>query len=58
MYFEPTKKTYYRFPSVNSINDLDAKYYFPDKSHASEEDTRFEAQITGIKSNQETYFDI
>jgi len=40
MYFEPTKKTYYRFPSSNSINNLDLKYYFPEKSRASEDDIR------------------
>lgn len=37
MYFEPAKKTYYRFPSANSINKMDNRMYFPEKpSHAEE----------------------
>jgi hypothetical protein len=55
MYFEPTKRTYYRFPSINSINDLDSRYYFPDKTHASGEDTRYEAKSSHHASNREKY---
>lgn len=40
MIFEPSKKTYYRFPSSNSIHQMDSKYYFPDKPYASGENTR------------------
>ena len=53
MYFEPTKKTYYRFPSVNSINDLDSRYYFPDKTHASGENTRFESKSESTSSKHD-----
>lgn len=42
MYFEPTKKTYYRFPSTESIKDFDSKYYFPEKPYASGENSHFE----------------
>ncbi len=43
MYFESDKKTYYRFPSINSIHEMDLKYYFPEKSYASGEAIRYEA---------------
>lgn len=37
MYFEPAKKTYYRFPSANSITKMDNRMYFAEKpSHAKE----------------------
>ncbi len=39
MYFEPTKRTY-RFPSTNSMNDYQSKYYYPDKYLSSNEDSR------------------
>ena len=59
MYFESTtKKMYYRFPSVNSIHDLDSRYYFPEKSGTSEEDTRLEAQLTNYHPDRESYYDI
>lgn len=34
MYFDHSKRNYYRFPSKNSITDMDkvAPYYFPEKS--------------------------
>lgn len=41
MIYEPAKKTYYRFPSSNSIHQMDSKYYFPDKPYASGENARF-----------------
>lgn len=44
MYFEPSKKNYYRFPSSTSIQELDKKYYFPDKPYASGEITRMTAK--------------
>lgn len=40
MYFDPSKKNYYRFPSSNSIHEMDLKYYFPDKPYASGENIR------------------
>lgn len=44
MYFEPSKKTYYRFPSSNSIQEMDLKYYFPDKPYANGENIRMKAK--------------
>lgn len=52
MYFEPAKKTYYRFPSSNSINDFDTRYYFPEKPHASGEDIRYEARLSNDMSDR------
>ncbi|NLL01081.1 MAG: hypothetical protein GX271_10530 [Clostridiales bacterium] len=38
MYFEPYKKTYYRFPSTKSVEKMDKRMYFPEKpAHASHE---------------------
>lgn len=54
MYFEPTKRTYYRFPSSNSINDLDSRFYFPEKPQYSEEDTRYDAQIMNHVPSRKT----
>lgn len=52
MYFEPSsKKTYYRFPSTSSINDLDLKNYFPDKPHASGEDSRYSSRASESNEN-------
>lgn len=34
MYFDHSKRSYYRFPSKNSITDFDTRlsYYFPEKN--------------------------
>ncbi len=56
MYFESSKKTYYRFPSVNSIHKMDSKYYFPDKSYASGENIRMEAAPYHHSSDHESNF--
>lgn len=45
MYFESSKKNYYRFPSLNSIHDLDSRYYFPEKTKLSEEDAHFKSHM-------------
>jgi hypothetical protein len=55
MYFEPSKKIYYRFPSTNSINDLDSRYYFPEKPSHTEFDTRLESAYTNRSSHRESY---
>lgn len=31
MYFEQSKKTYYRFPSTKSVAKMDKQMYFPEK---------------------------
>lgn len=40
MYFENLKKSYYRFPSKNSVTDFDARipYYFPTKNNYANDD--------------------
>jgi len=58
MYFEPIKKTYYRFPSTNSIHDFDSRYYFPEKSSLTEVDARFEVPVSNHMPNRETFSDI
>lgn len=52
MYFEPSKKTYYRFPSTESIKDFDSKNYFPDKPYASGENSHFETVGATHKSHE------
>lgn len=39
MYFEPSKKTYYRFPSTKSIDKMDKHMYFPEKPGHDRYDT-------------------
>jgi len=37
MRFEPYKKTYYRFPSTQSVAKMDKQMYFPEKpAHATD----------------------
>lgn len=55
MYFQPTKKNYYRFPSISSVQDLDSRYYFPEKSHASGEDTRYEDPYNRVIEREDFY---
>ncbi len=40
MYFGHSKRSYYRFPSKNSITDFDTQmpYYFPDKKSVVSDD--------------------
>ena len=40
MYFEPSKKNYYRFPSSNSVHEMDMRFYFPEKPYANGENIR------------------
>jgi hypothetical protein len=58
MYFEPSKKTYYRFPSSNSIQEMDSKYYFPDKPYASGENTRLEADVKDTATDTDNFLAI
>jgi hypothetical protein len=55
MIFEPTKKTYYRFPSASSINDLDSKFYFPDKPYASGENSHFATSSVNHSPSDKSY---
>jgi hypothetical protein len=50
MYFDPDKKTYYRFPSHDSVQNFDARYYFPEKPYATGESYHYN-HITDINDN-------
>ncbi len=56
MYFERSQKTYYRFPSSNSINNLDSRYYFPEKTHSSGENTHFDINPTSYEADKNDSF--
>jgi hypothetical protein len=56
MYFEPSKKTYYRFPSTDSINDLDSRYYFPEKPGHTIMDARFDNSYSSHVSDHDSSY--
>lgn len=58
MYFEPSRKTYYRFPSTQSISDMDSRLYFPEKPSFAEEETRYHSKEANHVPERETYTDI
>lgn len=55
MYFEPSKKNYYRFPSVSSIHEMDSKFYFPEKPYASGENIRMATATKQHSSDHESF---
>ncbi len=58
MYFEPSRKTYYRFPSNQSITELDSRRYFPEKPSHLAEDIRNHAPYDNHVTEREIYYDI
>lgn len=58
MYFEPPRKTYYRFPSARSVNDMDSKFYFVEKPAHTEDDTRYEMPVTSRILERENHYDL
>lgn len=56
MYFDHSKRSYYRFPSKNSVTDMDTQlpYYFPEKNSEISDD------LTGsfLSSNFNSYDDV
>ncbi len=58
MLYEPSRKTYYRFPSTQSISDLDSRRYFPEKPLHAREDTRYDSKTARHVPERETYYDI
>lgn len=58
MLYEPSRKTYYRFPSSHSIATLDSKHYFPEKPPHTEENTRFDSKLAKHVPERENYYDI
>lgn len=47
MYFDASKKNYYRFPSINSVNQMDSKYYFPERPYSSGENSHLQSRQKG-----------
>lgn len=58
MYFEPSRKTYYRFPSSHSISDMDSRHYFPEKPSFADEETRYQSKEVSHVPERETYTNI
>ncbi len=58
MLYEPSRKTYYRFPSAQSISNLDSRRYFPEKPPHAREDSSYDSQATRHVPERETYYDI
>ncbi len=58
MYFEPPRKTYYRFPSARSVNDLDSKHYFSEKPSHEKDDARYEISFTSRVLERENHYDL
>lgn len=52
MYFDHSKRSYYRFPSKNSVTDMDTlfPYYFPDKHSEVSDD------LTGSSYSNYNYY--
>ncbi len=58
MLYEPSRKTYYRFPSSQSISELDSRRYFPEKPLHAREDARNASQTSRHVPEREGYYDI
>jgi hypothetical protein len=59
MLFEPSRKTYYRFPSAQSISELDLRRYFPEKPPHAREEGRYASQSARhIPEDRESFTDI
>lgn len=58
MYFEPSRKTYYRFPSTHSVSDMDSRLYFPEKPSLAEDEIRYQSKEAGHVPERETYTNI
>jgi hypothetical protein len=54
MYYEPSKKNYYRFPASGRIHDFEAKYHFPEKSCHCVEDSRYDFKTNDLMHSQES----
>lgn len=55
MYFEHSKRSYYRFPSKNSVTEFDTQmpYYFPEKNSFSHD-----LDVSFLDSNYSSYDDV
>jgi len=59
MYFEPSKKTYYRFPSNNHNTDYETEneFYFPTNSANDEMETHAKFQQKNQSLGRQTYYE-
>ncbi|CRZ33598.1 hypothetical protein DFR55_10253 [Herbinix hemicellulosilytica] len=58
MLFEPSKKpTYYRFPSFQSVAELDNRMYFPEKPDNTKEDIRHDHDQYDYMPEKDNYSD-
>lgn len=58
MYYEAARKTYYRFPSLSSIQNFDEHHYYPDKPYASGENLRSMSRTGEYEHSSEAYDDL
>lgn len=58
MYFEPSKKTYYRFPSARSVTKLDNRMYFPEKPTYTKDNSIYQNTANAFIQEKEQYYDI
>ena len=59
MLFQPSKKpTYYRFPSLQSVTELDNRMYFPEKPSDNKEDIRHDYDVYDYMPEKENINDI
>ncbi|NLJ95697.1 MAG: hypothetical protein GX321_00970 [Clostridiales bacterium] len=58
MYFEPTKKTYYRFPSAKSVTKLVDRMYFPEKPSHAKDKTIYQYSTKNYIQEKEQYYDL
>lgn len=55
MYFDASKKNYYRFPSISSVNQMDSKYYFPEKPYQSGENSHLQSHSISQSEERSRY---
>lgn len=57
MHFEPSKKTYYRFPSTKSVAKMDKQMYFPEKPAHATDDTNYDHSANSYMPESEHSYD-
>ncbi|TAH72919.1 MAG: hypothetical protein EWM47_02920 [Anaerolineaceae bacterium] len=57
MYFEPSKKTYYRFPSAKSVAKMDKRMYFPEKPAHASDDSHYDYSSNSFMPEREHNYD-
>ena len=57
MFFEPYKKTYYRFPSAKSVAKMDRQMYFPEKPAHAIDDSNYDRPRNSYMPESEHNYD-